>query len=95
MGICIEYEVGFNGFKLLVPNFIFLYPLETENCKVTITFLNVFIGYRNLTLEINELVYFCALFRNIKKSEEKVDAIKKDIEENDSAIKNIEEVGIS
>ena len=52
-------------------------------------------GYRNLTLEINGLIYFCAFFRNIKKSEEKVDTIKKDIEENDSAIKNIEEVGIN
>ena len=38
---------------------------------------------------------FVLFFRNIKKSEEKVDTIKKYIEENDSAIKNIEEVGIS
>lgn len=38
---------------------------------------------------------FVLFFRNIKKSEEKVDTIKKDIEENDSAIKNIEEVGIN
>ena len=55
------------SFKPLMSSVTFLYPLKTsENLR----FSDVFRGYKNLTLDINELERYC--YDNVRKFEQKL-----------------------